>query len=135
MRLPIAFSFTSFTSETVLLMRNMAQQINRLSDALQYIQQFNTGSPNKIARLLSVAATLDFPLIGVGAVATLNVTATGAAIGDYVTVCPPASLEAGLVYSGFVSAADTVTIRVLNGSGAGVDPVSASWKVLITGLA
>lgn len=134
MRLSVGFSYTSFSAAFIFQLRQMAEQINRLSDTLSYIQSVNTGSENSINRFISVSVSLNYPLIAAGAVGTLNVTVAGALVGDYVTVCPPSTLEAGLVYSGFVSAADTVTIRLFNGSGAGVDPAVASWKVLVTGL-
>lgn len=74
-------------------------------------------------------ATLDFPSIAAGTVAELTVTVTGAVAGDSVTIGPPVTLNAGLMASGFVSAANTVTVRVFNGTAAAVDPVSAGWKV------
>jgi len=43
----------------------------------------------------------------------------------------PAAIEAGLTWSGFVSAADTVKVRVHNNTGGAVDPASASWTVSV----
>ncbi|HEY1179320.1 MAG TPA: hypothetical protein VGF17_24460 [Phytomonospora sp.] len=77
----------------------------------------------------SGSATLDFPSIPAGGIATLTITATGAAFSDSVTLAPPASIEAGLVWCGFVSAANTVTIRLHNVTAAAIDPASATWKV------
>ncbi|GHE47354.1 hypothetical protein GCM10017673_56500 [Streptosporangium violaceochromogenes] len=101
------------------------------------------GQPNGLATLngngrvpagqvrLTATATLDFASIAAGAVGTLTVTVTGAATGDFVVVAPPGNLNVGLVAFGFVSAADTVTIRLLNGTAGAIDPASASWKVTV----
>ncbi|MER5420336.1 hypothetical protein [Streptosporangium roseum] len=80
---------------------------------------------------LTATATIDFASIAAGAVGTDTVTVTGAATGDFVLVAPPGNLNAGLVVFGFVSAANTVTIRVLNGTAGAIDPASASWKVTV----
>lgn len=134
MKLPTNFSFTKFIPEVVFLLRDIAYQVNRLSDAIPFIQQFSTGSNNHIVRLLTASAALDFPLIAAGAVATLDIPATGARIGDYPMVSPPSTLEAGLTYSVLIAVSDKVTVRVFNGSGAGVDPASATWKALVVGI-
>lgn len=81
---------------------------------------------------LTATATLNFASTATGAVATaLTVTVTGAAVGDKVVLGAPSTLEAGLIAFGFVSAADTVSIRLANLSGGTVDPASASWKVAV----
>jgi len=77
------------------------------------------------------SATLDFPSIAAGGNAELTVTATGAASGDLVDLGPPAALEAGLIATARVSAANTVTIRLYNSTAGAVDPVSATWKVRV----
>lgn len=75
------------------------------------------------------SGTLDFPLIGDGNTAELTFTATGATTGMSLAVAAPSSLETGLIPTAFVSAANTVKIRLYNGSGASVDPVSATYYV------
>jgi len=80
---------------------------------------------------LSATATLDFASIAAGAIGELTITVTGAAVGDTVALGPPAAIEAGLVWSGFVSAADTVKIRIHNVTAAAIDPASATWKATI----
>ena len=134
MKLPVNFSFSEFTTEFILLMRKMADQINRTSDALQFVQAVNTGAANKITRLLTATATLDFPLTAAGTISTLNITVTGAVIGDALTIIAPATLEAGLMFCGLITAANTVTVRLHNTTAAGIDPASASWKALVVGI-
>lgn len=80
---------------------------------------------------LTATATLDFASIAAGAVGTLTATVTGAATGDFVIVAPPGNLSAGLVVSAFVSAANTVTIRIVNGTASAIDPASATWGVAV----
>lgn len=81
---------------------------------------------------LTTTATLNFASTANGAVATeLTVTVTGAAVGDKVVLGPPSTLETGLIAFGYVSAANTVSIRLANLSGSTVDPASASWKVAV----
>lgn len=86
------------------------------------------------ATIKSVTATLDFPSIAAGTGAELTVAVTGAVAGDLVTVAPPAALEAGLSATGYVSAADTVTIRLVNATVGAVDPASADWTVGVLAL-
>lgn len=59
-----------------------------------------------------------------------NITVSGAALGDAVIAFPPLDLL-GLTYSAYVSATDTVVIRLHNGTGANVNLGSASWKVRV----
>lgn len=82
-------------------------------------------------KMLTATATLDFASIAAGAVGTLTATVTGAATGDFVIVAPPGNLTAGLVFCGFVSAANTVTIRIINGTAGAVDPASATFGIAV----
>ncbi len=65
---------------------------------------------------------------GVGT--TLSFTVTGAAFGDFVLVAAPYDLQ-GITVTGYVSAADTVAVRVQNESGGIIDLASGSWKVRV----
>lgn len=77
------------------------------------------------------SATLDFPSIAAGATAELTITCTGAAAGEAVSIGPPSNLNAGLQVTGYVSATNTVTVRVYNSTGSAVDPASATWKAMV----
>lgn len=74
-------------------------------------------------------ATLDFPSIAAGAIATLTIAVANAAVGDSVALGPPATIDAGLMWCGYVSAAGIVTVRLFNTTAAPIDPGSAGWKV------
>jgi hypothetical protein len=84
------------------------------------------------SQILTGTANLTFGLIAAGAVAVQTITVTGATVGKPVDLVPPAALEAGLIFSGFVSAANTVSVRLENATGAGVTPAAAStWKAVV----
>lgn len=59
-----------------------------------------------------------------------GVTVTGAAFGDSVDVCAPYSLQ-GVVATGYVSATDTVNVRLHNSTGGAVNLASGTWKVVV----
>lgn len=74
---------------------------------------------------------VDFGNAVAGAIVTGTITVTGAATGDAVALAPPSTIDAGLVWAGFVSAANTVTIRLLNTTGGAIDPASATWGCVV----
>lgn len=76
---------------------------------------------------LFASASLNFPSVAAAGQQELTITVTGAAVGDTVVLAPPAAPEAGLVWTGRVSAANTVTVRVSNITAAPVDPAAATW--------
>lgn len=59
-----------------------------------------------------------------------GVTVTGAAFGDCVDVCAPYSLQ-GLVATGYVSAANTVNVRLHNSTGGAINLANGTWKVVV----
>lgn len=76
-------------------------------------------------------ATLNFPSISSNHSEELTMTVTGAATGDIVMLGAPSAIESNLTWCGYVSAADTVTVRLHNSSSGGVDPASATWKATV----
>lgn len=63
--------------------------------------------------------------------ADLSVTVTGAAVGAECVVGLPATVEAGILANCYVSAADTVKLRICNHTGASVTPASADYSVRV----
>jgi hypothetical protein len=61
---------------------------------------------------------------------TTTITVTGAVVGDFVRVAPPYSLQ-GLKCQVYISAADTVTIELINLSAAAVNLGSGTWRVRV----
>ena len=98
------------------------------------------GTRYTLAKTLTATATLNFPSTdGAGGTESLNVTVTGAAVGDVVAIgVPPSAVEAGGTYYAYVSAANTVTIVFTNslvtffGIGVPVDPGSGTFRVSVT---
>lgn len=80
--------------------------------------------------LIRGSATYDAANLADGAGETTTVTATGAAVGDFVLVGHSIAL-AGMTVTGWVSAANTVSVRVQNESGAPVDLASGTLRVLV----
>ncbi|MFI6793675.1 capsid cement protein [Nonomuraea sp. NPDC050383] len=76
---------------------------------------------------LFASASLNFPAVAAAGQQELTITVTGAAVGDAVVLAPPAAPDAGLVWAGRVSAANTVTVRVANITAAPIDPAAATW--------
>ena len=87
-----------------------------------------------IPRQLSATATLNFASIAAGASADLTVTVTGAVVGDAVHLGLPAAINAGLTFTAFVSAANTVTVRATNVTGGAIDPASATFRAVVMGV-
>lgn len=91
------------------------------------------------SRTFNVAAikgtqAFTFGAIADGAVgdSTNTLTVTGAVVGDVVQLGLPAAPAAGFTYQGFVSAADTVTVRAVNnGGGVGAGAADASIAVIV----
>lgn len=81
---------------------------------------------------LAASATINFGSIPDGGCLASTITLTGAASGDNVAPGWPAALETGLTGTMFVSAADTVAVRLCNWSGAAKDPASGSFRAAIT---
>lgn len=85
-----------------------------------------------LAKTLTATAALNFPNTASGATSDLTITVTGAADGDAVSFgTPNAAVAAGSDYSAWVSAANTVTIRFSNFSGAAIDPASATFRASV----
>jgi len=80
---------------------------------------------------LTATTTLDFPSIGAAGSETLPVAVTGASVGDPVVISLPAAFNAGLVATAWVSSTNVVSIRISNITASGIDPASASFKVVV----
>lgn len=80
-------------------------------------------------RYVTTTAVLDFPNTASNDNSDLTVSLSGASINDIVMLGPPPALEAGLTFGGFVSSANTITVRIHNTSGGAINPASATWRV------
>ena len=59
-----------------------------------------------------------------------DITVSGAVLGDFVLVSAPYDLQ-GITCNGYVSAADTVKIRLQNETGGTIDLASGTWKAIV----
>lgn len=79
---------------------------------------------------LSCTANLVFPIITAGATTELTVSLAGvASTGWAVTATPEGTPEAGLMWSAYVSAADTITVRVANVTTVAIEPEPRTFRV------
>jgi hypothetical protein len=90
------------------------------------------GGGTAIKKILSASAVLDFPSTATNLSSDLTVSVTGAAVGDVVSLGVEAAPPANTCYTGWVSAADTVTVRFNNYSAGAVDPGSQTYRVQVT---
>lgn len=88
----------------------------------------NIGSGGALTFVKKVAVSVNPASINTVTLAEETVTVTGAAAGDIVVVSPPAALDAGIAVVGaFVSAANTVKLRLYNSTGGSVDIAAGNW--------
>lgn len=91
------------------------------------------GGGTPIVQVLSASAALDFPNTASQAASDLAVTVIGAALGDVVALgVPNGSTTVGSNYTGWVSAANTVTVRFSNFSGIAQNPASGTFRAMVT---
>ena len=84
------------------------------------------------AGILTAVATLDFPNTNAQLSSDLTITVPGAALGDVVVLgVPNASVNANACYTAFVSAANTVSVRLNNFSAGAINPASGSFRVTV----
>lgn len=80
----------------------------------------------------TASSALDFPSIAAQSYQDLTITVTGAAVGNAVMLARQGTWPAqGVIYTAFVSAVNTVTVRAYNITGAAIDPTAATWKVSV----
>jgi hypothetical protein len=81
--------------------------------------------------ILRVSATIDFPSIPSGSQRTTTVTVNGAAFGDAVVLGLPGSDTSNVVYSAYVSTANTVTIKAMNIGSSSSDPSNQQYRIYV----
>ncbi len=83
-----------------------------------------------VLKVLNFSETQDPASLVDGAGATLDFTATGAVLGDYVMVAAPYDLQ-DITVTAYVDVADSVQVRLQNESTATVDLASGTWKIKV----
>jgi len=84
-------------------------------------------------KILVASDSLNFPSIDIRDSQVLNITVTGAALSDPVTLGIPNSstTNANVIFTAYVSAANVVTIKATNIGFAAADPAIGLFKVII----
>lgn len=80
---------------------------------------------------LTTTVSLNFPNINANNTSELNVTVTGAAVGDSCSCAPNSFIEPNLQWSCYVSAAGNVKVRLSNVGLGSINPATRSWKVSV----
>lgn len=81
--------------------------------------------------LINTTTTFDPPsLATVTGALSSGITVTGAALGDRVELFPPYDMQ-GILFQGFVSAANTVKITLFNTTGGTIDLASGTWRIQV----
>jgi hypothetical protein len=94
-----------------------------------------TGTPAE--RLLSIAATIDPPLIAAGGLWSTTVSLATAAVGDFCAVSAPAAIWANanpLIINAAVTAAGVITVWIRNISSAAIDLSAFALRILVIGF-
>ena len=90
---------------------------------------------NELYRILSLGGSVTGTpgLIAGGAIGTLTVTVTGcfADKEQSVMIGAPSTIDAGLMWSAYISAKDTVKIRIYNTTGGNITPASLTWAIRV----
>jgi hypothetical protein len=134
-----AFDWSAAAEQTWLGLRDRNTAVARCSDATELgklvraIAGVIADELNVLRQQVVGVATFVWDPPGVtnatGATSA-NVTVTGARFGDAVDVAAPYSLQ-GLTVTGYVAAADTVNVRIHNGTGGAVNLASGTWGVCV----
>jgi len=83
-------------------------------------------------RMQVVAAEVNFASIAASSTAESTVTVEGVRVGDAVMVAPPTGFLTGVVASAYVSADNTVKVRLANVTAGAIDPDDDGTKEVIT---
>jgi hypothetical protein len=128
----VSTSMTGSTSRRGVILREEGA-----AGAVDSLRQFVQGQAgaNVVAHLLPLtnAVSLNFPNVVAGSFQDLTISVTGAAVGDAVAPGYPApgAGEDMLDYRMWVSAANTVTVRCFNRTGADINPAAATFRATV----
>lgn len=81
--------------------------------------------------IISVQATLTYTLIATNVTQDQTTAVSGAVLGDFVLATPTTALVAGLELTAFVSASNTVTVRIGNSTAGGITPGALVFNILV----
>ncbi len=85
--------------------------------------------PYDFGAIISHSASITWTSIAANTTQEQTVTVSGASSGNNVDVTPASSPGTGLLWVAYISAANIVTVRMLNSTAAPVTPATVSWRV------
>jgi hypothetical protein len=106
------------------IVREIVIQLNKLIDDVEAVRA--------AASEFEGSATFNAASLADGAGETTTVTVTGAALGDFVTGVSLGVDLQGITVTAYVSAADTVSVRLQNESGGVLDLASTTLRVRVS---
>jgi hypothetical protein len=98
--------------------------------AFNITDQADASGFSDIKQTMSRSGTFDFASIPANTTAELTRAITGVTTTGWVVVASPEGgvIESGLVWSAYVSAANTVTLRIANVTTSAINPASCVWR-------
>jgi hypothetical protein len=134
------FAFLSDgVTETIFNVASGGSLAFRIAQVTQPLTVFSTGvrigtGSATTLQVLSSTATLDFGSVAANSFVDLTVIVTGAGIGDIVSIgVPNGAMTSDISFFGWVSAANTVSIRCSNVSSTTArDPASGTFRATVT---
>jgi hypothetical protein len=116
-----------------MLRKQQVQALQQSTDEQRNQSGIERTSPSGSVTRIKGQVTLDLPSCGSAAVTLATVTLPGAQLGDVVVLVPPAAglSVAVAVGAGYVSAANTVKLQLINPTVGALDPASAVFEYVI----
>lgn len=110
------------------------EELTDSHSVIGYLFQPSTSSPwvyldGSATWLKKVRTVLTFSEIAAGATGSQTATVTGAAVGDRVAAAGESGSFSSLLWTAYVSAADTVTVTILNPTASAVTPPAVNWNI------
>ncbi len=81
--------------------------------------------------VISTSQSIGWPSIPANLGSVSTIFASGASVGDVVTVGTPASVPIGIIFFGWVSSVSTVTLQAYNVTTGGITPVAGTYRIAV----
>lgn len=108
-----------------------ANPVPLVASALSFSDGTDVGQV--ISKLLYASGGLNYGSIGGGGNASLTVTVTGAVVGD-VCILGQRAFQTGIIFTAYVSSADTVTVVAENHTAGSINPPALTFDVLVMSI-
>lgn len=107
--------------------------VKGIIDKLQNRRYLSIGEAGtKFQKIIAGTPTVTQGNISAATGAEIDVTVTGAAVGDAVFACPSTDLgSANLAWCARVKTTDTVSVRIVNPTAGTINPSDVAWRVFV----